>query len=304
MKFKRTILILLIGMIFGIILSPFTNKTPKEAFISPVSVSFAETKDFITPISQGSKNTINEDMALNISKETNKNELTTSNWSGRLRIAIIGDSMIDVMGTDLPYLKKSLRKRFPNAKLELYNYGIGGENIEKGLARIESEYNYKDRKYPALTSLGADIIIIDSFAYNPFEDNANELDRHWTALGKMVDIIKTKTKAKIIIMTPIAPDIYKFGQGPGGVNWPQDQAKSHAQRIMKYLQNTVNFAKSAKLILINGYSSTLNNGNGSQYYISSHDYIHQNIQGNQLMADFISQKIYNNWVSSRLSGIK
>lgn len=295
MSIKRPILILLIGVIFGIALSPFTNKTPKEVLVSPISTSLALTQDFISPISPGSENTINEEITQNIPEKTNENELTTSNYKARLRIAIIGDSMVDVMGTDLPYLKKSLRKRFPNAKLELYNYGIGGENIEKGLDRIESEYNYKDRHYSALTSLGADIIIIDSFSYNPFENSANELDRHWTALGKMVDIIKTKTKAKIFIMTPIAPNIYKFGQGPGGVNWPSDQAKSHAQRIMKYLQNTVSFAKSAKLTLVNSYSSTLDNGNGSQYYISSHDHIHQNIQGNQLMADFLAQKIYNNY---------
>ena len=54
----------------------------------------------------------------------------------QLTIALLGDSMIDTLGPDLPHLKKELAKRFQKTQFTLLNYGAGATNIESGLSRL------------------------------------------------------------------------------------------------------------------------------------------------------------------------
>lgn len=226
-------------------------------------------------------------------KGEKKEDSDQSNYSGKITIAVIGDSMTDLMGPGLPYLKTVLQNYYPRAEFNLLNYGVGAENIEKGLERIKNDYSYKEKHYSSLASVNPDIVIIESFAYNPFENQEAELDRHWLALTRMVDFIKSQTKAQIIISITIAPTKEKFGQGPGGVNWSQDLAWQQANRINQYLENAVRFAQSTGLPLVDVYHQTLlSNGEGNLDYISSHDHIHQNEAGNKLIARLLGRKIF------------
>ncbi len=226
-------------------------------------------------------------------KEEKKEDSDQSNYSGKITIAAIGDSMTDLMGPGLPYLETVLQNYYPRAEFNLLNYGVGAENIEKGLERIKNDYTYKERHYSSLASVNPDIVIIESFAYNPFENQEAELNRHWLALTRMVDFIKSQTKAQIIILITIAPTKEKFGQGPGGVNWPQDLAWQQANRINQYLENAVRFAQPTGLPLVDVYHQTLlSNGEGNLDYISSHDHIHQNEAGNKLVARLLGRKIF------------
>jgi hypothetical protein len=100
-------------------------------------------------------------------------------------------------------------------------------------------------------------------------------------------------------MAAIAPAKAEFGTGPNGVNWPQDMAWIHAERISKLLENALNFAFSANLAFVDAYhSSLLSNGEGSQTYINQGDHIHQNEAGNIFMAGIFADKLVSlGWIN-------
>lgn len=328
MRIKGVLLIFLLGLIAGITVSPFTNKTPSQAFLSPISVSLADTEGLTLPTSQREvlgtsiktaptpipapedvghfRDIIAQEIKTSgLDGQTDRKQSNTedaeppetteniqSNYSGRATIAVLGDSMTDVMGPNLPYLKKELLKYYPKADFNLLNYGVGAENIEMGLNRMGGEYTYQGRHYPALISINPDIVIVESFGYNPFSDANDYLNKHWSTLAQIVDRVKNQTNAKIMILSTIAPSKSQFGEGPAGVNWPKDLAWQHAIRIHEYLDNAVRFAYSAGLPLINVYHKTLlSNGEGNPAYINPGDHIHQNVAGNEFISRLIAQKI-------------
>ena len=306
MKTKLIILIFLIGIIIGIGVSPLAGSKPQD-FLSPLSTPLAENNDNqvlgesqpVTPSSEKNQNPEETAASLPVSSlkpsSTPREALPQySNYSGKITVAIFGDSMVDVMDTNLPHLRAELRRFFPKANYYLYNYGVGSQNIEQGRKRVEEAYDYKDRHYPSIVNLNPDVIILDSFAYNPFpKKTEDELYQHWANLAAIVNVLKNKTHAKIIIMADIAPSKEKFGQGSQGINWSVNDAWQQAIKINSYLTNTIKFAKATNLPLIDIYHQTLlPDGEGNLDYISSDDHIHQNFAGNQLIAKNIAEAIY------------
>lgn len=315
MKLKQILLIFLIGIVIGLGLSPLTDKNPKEVILSPIILTLAKTKKLILPTSEenvlgsSQNNQSNQqtndqltnnqtsqfgDLIATPSSETNNQEniLTPSLYNKTIKIAIIGDSIVNNMETDLPYLHASLQSYYPKAKLELFNYGINSQNIEQALTRLDKEYNHNNRSYPTLKSLNPNIIIISSFSYSPFNQGEDEIYRHWAGLAKLVEWVKKNTKAKPIILAEISPNKEKFGQGEKGINWQPDKAHDYATLIQEYLENTISFAKGNYLPLANAYQSSLNsNKEGKLSYINKENYIHQSEVGNSLMAKMLAEEI-------------
>lgn len=204
-------------------------------------------------------------------------------------IAIIGDSMVDTMGENLQYLQESLKLRYPQTSFNLYNYGIGGQNIEQGLDRFNQPFNYQTRSYPPITLINADIIIVASFAYNPF--SPHNRDRHWLALTELASQAKT-TGAQVYLLAEIAPLKTGFGAGPGGINWPPDLTSQQAQNITELLENAISLSRSLRINLIDAYTkSTIDGKFGDRVFVSAHDGIHPSVEGHLLMADLIAQSI-------------
>lgn len=204
-------------------------------------------------------------------------------------IAIIGDSMVDTMGDYLPYLGESLKARYPKTTFKLYNYGIGGENLAQGLARFDDPYSYQNRNYPALTELSADIIIVASFAYNPF--SPHDRDRHWLTLTELVSQAKT-TGVQVYLLAEIAPLGKNFGVGKNGINWPPDLARQQALNIIEQLENAVALAQTLNVPLIDAFHKSQIDGKfGSREFVDGNDGIHPSVAGHQLMADLIAATI-------------
>lgn len=201
-------------------------------------------------------------------------------------IALFGDSMIDTAGENLEYLEKSLNIRYPGVKFNLFNYGIGGQNVEEGLSRFNKDFKNRERNFPAISTLGADIIIIGSFAYNPFPPHNRE--KHLLILTNLVNEAK-KTGADIYLLAEIAPIKVGFGKGPGGINWPEDMAAKHTANIIEQLENAVSIAKSQGVPLINAYFESQVDGKwGNPNYVSSNDGIHPSVLGHTFTADLIA----------------
>lgn len=204
-------------------------------------------------------------------------------------IAIFGDSMVDTMGDKLEFLEKSLSNKYPTTKFKLYNYGIGGQNVEQGLTRFEKEFSNKTRQYPPLPTIAPDVIIIGSFAYNPF--SPHDKNKHYTFLSELV--LKAKSiMSRVYLLAEIAPIKIGFGKGKNGVNWTDDERHQHAIRIIEQLDNAISVASLQNIGLINTYYlSRIDGQYGNPYYVNPDDGIHPSAAGHSFMGSLIAESI-------------
>jgi lysophospholipase L1-like esterase len=206
------------------------------------------------------------------------------------RIAVYGDSMVDTMGELLEYMDHELKRKYPETTFGLFNYGIGSQNVEEGLERFDKPFSYQTRTYPPITQVKADVIIIGSFAYNPF--SPYDRDRHWLALTRLVQEAQ-KTGTKVYMLAEIAPLRNGFGKGPQGVNWSDGASHTHAQHIVEQLENAVGLAQALHAPLINAYeASKEKNGSGTKKYINTSDGIHPSVEGHELTAKTIIETLH------------
>jgi lysophospholipase L1-like esterase len=210
-------------------------------------------------------------------------------------IALLGDSMIDTLGPGIPALQTDLKNMYPGTSFTLLNYGDGGTNIDFGIDRIINSYTYLGNHIPSLASTHPDIVVLESFAYNPFPV-VDGVDRHWLALARAVDTIHQYVPgAKIIIAATIAPNSMVFGDGAAGLAFSAQDKIERTTVIKQYLDSTVKFAIGEHLPLADAYHASLTaNGEGKLTYINGGDHIHYSDAGRALFAKKLSDVIVNN----------
>jgi hypothetical protein len=205
-------------------------------------------------------------------------------------IAIIGDSMVETMGDSLEYLQGHIEKKYPGVNFVYYNYGVGGENVESALGRFDKEFNFGNKHYGSLSTLKPDILIVGSFAYNPFSNHDRK--KHYSLLSDLVVRAK-EASDNVYILAEIAPLENGFGKGIGGVNWPEELADKHTVSIIEQLENAVVLADTIGVGLINVYSSSRVGGGkyGDVVYVNGHDGIHPSVEGHTFTARLIAKEI-------------
>jgi lysophospholipase L1-like esterase len=210
---------------------------------------------------------------------------TFSTPKSSYRIAIIGDSMVDTMGERLEYLEHALKARYPRTQFELYNYGRGSETVAHGLARLNNHFSNNDRRYDPITSIHPDIIIVGSFAYNPyFPPNAAQ---HHQDLLNLVERMKQITPA---VYQPLRTG---FGTGPNGVNWDANTAYSHTGFMLEQIDSAKQVARELNIPLIDTFSPSVikEDGSGRADLIATDDRIHPSVKGHEFMAELIAKKL-------------
>lgn len=211
-------------------------------------------------------------------------------------IALLGDSMMDTLGPDAPALKSALKKLYPKTSVTVRNFGVGSTNIYYGIERITNGYSYLGKSYSSVVAANPDIVVIESFGYNPFGNDENAITTHWTLLAKAIDTIKANLPhTKIVIAATIAPNAQRFGDGALGLSFSTEDKWQRVITIKKYLENTVRFATGEHLPLADAYhASLLPDGNGNLLYINSGDHIHYSDRGRALMGGKIADAIRKN----------
>jgi len=200
-------------------------------------------------------------------------------------IALLGDSMIQTLGNDLSALKSALAQYFPNRVFSLLNLGQGSQNIEYGISH----------ELPLALNAKADIIVVESFAYNNFGNSDNGINRHWLDLGAITTSIRQHLpSAKIIIAATIAPNSVTFGNGIADIHFTALEKIEKTSTIKLYLQNAVNFATSQGFPLADAYHLSMSNGQGLKEFISPVDNLHPSILGARLFSDIIADTIAKN----------
>ncbi|MBI2613196.1 MAG: SGNH/GDSL hydrolase family protein [Candidatus Levybacteria bacterium] len=204
-------------------------------------------------------------------------------------IAIFGDSQVDTMGEKLEYLQETLAGEYPKTQFNLYNYGIGGQNVEQGLARFESSFVNRERQYPPLPALLPDVLIIGSFAYNPFP--THDRNKHYTLLKELAAKAKY-ISSRVYLLAEIAPLKTGFGKGKNGVNMTEEVALEHASHIIEQLDNVINLSNAENVPLINVYyESRIEGSFGDPYFVNKDDGIHPSVAGHYFTAESIVEKI-------------
>lgn len=211
-------------------------------------------------------------------------------------IVLLGDSMVDTLGPEFPELSSELSSRFSDASFTILNYGAGGTNIDYGIERLTNDHEYLGEQRPALITRLPDIVVIESFAYNPYPYDEGALDRHWLALAQTIDTLKTHVPdARIIIAATIAPNATVFGDGAKDTWFSPVDKYERVGTIKKYLESTTRFAQSQNLPLADAYHPSLgSDGNGKVDYINAGDHIHYSPAGRAFFAKILTGTIVNN----------
>lgn len=223
-----------------------------------------------------------------VEAKTEEKEQTVSLQKKEVTIALLGDSMTDTLGIDFPALQTLLKQKFPGIQPFIINYGVGGTNIDQGIPRITSGYSYQGRSLKAMAEEHPDIVILESFAYNPFPFDEGALEKHWLSLSYAVDSIRTNIPgAKIVIGVTIAPNTNVFGDGAGLSFQPKDK-QERTNVIRNYLESTIQFAKGEHFPLADAYTPSRDStGNGILKYINRGDDIHPSGDGATLYAQAV-----------------
>lgn len=202
------------------------------------------------------------------------------------RIAVLGDSMVDTLGPGVPHLQDALKQQFPRTSFTILNYGVGATNIEYGLHRLTHDYTYLEQPIPSLISQNPDIVIVESFGYNPFPYDEGALDKHWLSMATAADTIRQQLpQAKIVFAATVAPNARLFGDGAPGLSFSAEDKQKRVSNIKRYIESTVKFATSQKYPLADAYHPSLQaDGNGNPSYINPGDHIHPSDEGKRLFA--------------------
>lgn len=222
--------------------------------------------------------------------------VTRKSKKDAMSITIVGDSMVDTLGPEVGGLGNKLRVTYPTTTFTIINHGVGAENIDSGLLRLTSGYTYLGSPRPSVVSQKPDVIIIESFGYNPYPFDEGALTKHWLQLAAMVDVIKQQLpETKIMIAATITPNWNVFGDGAPFLNFSAEGKKQKVETIKSYIDNAVKFAQSQKLPLADAFHPTLDSaGNGKLGYINGGDHIHYSDSGRSYMASILANALISN----------
>ena len=211
-------------------------------------------------------------------------------------IALLGDSMIDTLGPEAPHLKGKLSAMYPGVTFTIKNFGVGGTNIEYGIQRLRNSYAYLGVQVPSVVSTKPDLVVVESFGYNPFSFDTGALDKHWLSLATIVDIIHSSLPGtKILIASTIAPNRDTFGDGAPGLSFAKEDKIKRTDNIKRYLENAIKFARGEHLPLADAYHASLDgSGNGKLQYINGGDHIHYSDAGRALLSKKYLRQFYYN----------
>lgn len=211
------------------------------------------------------------------------------------RIVIVGDSIAATLGLNANVLRLELIKYYPDSEFVTYNYGYPATNVLTLPDRLTQQTNSGSGQNPAILKQGFELIIIESFGYNPLSELPLEegLKKQTQALEQSVELIlKEKPNVAVAFMTPIALSFKNYARASYDLS-PQVRKEWVTERIA-YINNHKKFATERGIPVIDVYTLSLkSNGEVDETYISD-DFVHPSIKGIKLMSKAIADYIFAN----------
>lgn len=210
-------------------------------------------------------------------------------------IALFGDSMTAALGPHGGPFTEYLNDNYIHSDILTDSYAEGSTNITSLRNRLIQETHFNEWIYkPIIQRPEIDLIIIESFAYNPLshiqplELALAEYDRHLSDF--LIAITQNMPNTRIIFAATVAPNHQTFARKVSNLS-PQDSQIQATER-QAYLEHFISYAGEHGIPIINIYKNTLDDKkSGLAKYINPDDNIHPSFAGIELisrtMADFI-----------------
>ena len=213
-----------------------------------------------------------------------------------MTVSLLGDSMMDTLGPDGSGLAERLKRVYPESTITVINHGTGGVNIDAGLLHLTNGYSYLGATRPSVLSQTPDVLVVESFGYNPYPTADGALLTHWLKLAAVVDTVRAVSPGtKILLAATIAPNWNVFGDGAPFLHFSDQGKREKVAEIGRYIDNIIKFSQSQHLPLADSYTKTKDSeGNGMIRYINPSDHIHYSDQGRALMSKTIAEAIIAN----------
>lgn len=213
-------------------------------------------------------------------------------------VFMVGDSMTHALGprggTMSQFINELYKKS--NSFVSIDNYAQGSANILDIDDQLNKQTTYWDSTFEPLLSRDFDLILVESFGYNPLSKFGLEegIKRQNEALGElMTTLISTHPKSAVVFVATIAPNREKYALNILKEISDEDRRRQAEER-MTYIKNHIDYAKSHNIPVINIYEKSLSEqGDGDLKYINPDDYIHPSHEGVDFIGHEIANFIYN-----------
>ena len=213
------------------------------------------------------------------------------------QIVMLGDSMTYALGPHAGPFYEDI-----NALFKKDNHGILVDNYAEpstSILTIDKAMNKKEKywdvSFEPLMSRKFDLILIESFGYNPLSQYTREegLKKQTEILDQTVkSLIASHPASAIMFVATIAPSKDDYGRPHQTALSPGDRLKEVDERIA-FIQNHIDYATAHNIPVINIYkaSQTLT-GDGNKEYINPDDDIHPSAVGIKFIGSQLADFIY------------
>lgn len=211
-------------------------------------------------------------------------------------ILLIGDSMIGALGPQSDRFRQRIELEYPNKVFGIFNYGAPSHNIKFLNQALHTSVDTVSQQQPAILDRQFDILIIESFGYNPLSDySISEGTTLQTQILQtaMSEITNTHPESLVIFLGTIAPDLKNYGVGV--VDLSADSRRQWAEERRAYIENHLYFARQHNIPIIDAYHASMDEaGNTIEKYVDQGDHIHPSFEGVELMSTKIMEYLVNN----------
>lgn len=219
-------------------------------------------------------------------------------------IVMVGDSMTYSLGPHGGPFYEKINALFRDSGhgIVIDNYAGPSTNILSIDKAMNREVTFWDAKFEPLMSRQFDLILIESFAYNPLSQFGIEggIKRQNQELDKLVkELNRTHPKAAIMFVSTIAPNRSKYS-GDIDPNTSTSQKVALADERIAYLKNHIEYAQAHNIPVVNIYEKSLTLlGDGNLDYINPDDYIHPSAVGVDFIGGLLANFIFDSQVFPR-----
>ncbi len=219
-------------------------------------------------------------------------------------IVMIGDSMTHALGPHGgPFYEKinALYKESGHGIL-IDNYALGSTNILSVDKAMNTNTTYAEWTFEPLLSRQFDLILIESFGYNPLSQfgQVDGIKRQTEELNKLMQtLLKTHPHSAIVFVATISPNKINYSR-PVNPQTPASERSAQAEERIAYIKNHIEYAKTHNIPVVNIFEKSLTaNGDGNLEYINPNDYIHPSAVGIEFIGQELASFIYENQILPR-----
>ncbi|MDO8487122.1 MAG: SGNH/GDSL hydrolase family protein [Candidatus Curtissbacteria bacterium] len=217
-------------------------------------------------------------------------------------IFMIGDSMTLALGPHGGTFNQFINELYKKDNIYnlIDNYAKGSTNILSVNDQLTQKTTYWDSTFEPLLSRDFDLILIESFGYNPLsvagsvEEGIKQQNKALEEL--MTKLITTRPAARILFVATIAPSRENYAKKVL-LNIPAADRVKQAEERMAYIKNHIEYAKAHNIPIVNIYEKSLNAaGDGDLKYINPDDFLHPSFEGVDFIGHEIANFIYENQI--------